>query len=384
MKVKVNELWKYLILIWMVCNVITIFIPQIYLWILPYYTSITAVVFFCILVLKSRHLNKKVINGLLLVYVGLILFILLQGKNPLNYLTILSSPVAFVCLDKITLSRKEKKRLFYFIEFTWLILVLLSFGYFDRFTINRSSMVNSNTMGMYLLDMAMLLLYFFDIYEKKLIKSIVVSFVTILSLYLGYQARGNLIAFLFFLLCCIFRKHIMKNYKRILILAAVLIIAGGLIPFIYIQLIQNNFFGVRTYSLKDMYTREGVWSDLVGTFVVNKSYLITGLPSNELEIMGSAIHNNSFELLASTGILGLVLYFIFVFSYMKTIIADSKHSNKIDLLIFAFLSLLVQGFTEVSLFWSVTYVLHYMYLGLASGNEYVNIPEREYGLKLTS
>lgn len=370
MRIKTKELWKYFIIIWMICNVISIFIPRIYLKILPYYTGITAVLSLLIFILRSRYLDKKIVNGIILLYVGLIIFILLQGKNPLNYLTILSSPIAIFCFDKISLSEKSKRGLFYFTSVVWFVLILLSFGYFDRYAINKSSMVNSNTMGMYLLDMGMFLLFFLDTSEKKSpIKSTLISLVTICSLYVGYQARGNLIAFLFFLACCLYRKHIVKSNKRVLILAILIIVVGAIIPFLYMELVQRGFFGVRVYSMKDMYTRERVWSGVVESFISNKNYLILGLPANELEIMGESLHNNSLEVLAYVGIIGMILYFAFVLKYVKVIISNPKYSRKNDLLLFAFLSLLVLGFTEVSLFWSVTYVVHYMYLGIASGND---------------
>lgn len=230
--------------------------------------------------------------------------------------------------------------------------------------------INPNTMGMISLDMTMLFIYFITTKEKKDKKRWIIG-LCILELFVlnNYKARGCILAFIAFCLMILMKKLVFANKKRFMIIFVGIIIIGLLVPFIYMSLAQLQVLGVQTYTSKDMYTRVRVWGGVVDHFLQNKNAFIFGFPNQLIVRYGERLHNTYFQLLVYVGAFGFIPYYIFVYNYVRNIIYSENRDNSSYILIAAYCSLLVLGYTEVSMFWAVTYMTHYMFLGIASAEK---------------
>lgn len=364
-----DTLWYKLIIALFTINCILFCLPSLYLKILPYYTIITLISLIFILALRSRLLETKMLFELFTIVLLISFFVIIQGRSLVSVFTIYSSFVAFYCFDRMPILKKDLRYIKSVSIVIWIILCLRSINYFFVFSSNRESHINSNTLAMVLMYLSMLIIYYFD--DEKIghykIKEFFVVILTAMSVYYGYQARGCLLSYAFFVAAVLIRRWLFDHKKIVIMLGVLIIIVGTIFPFMYMLLINNGFFGTNSMTLKNMFTRVSVWQGVVKYFIDYKESLFLGLPYNQLLRFGESLHNNYLELIAYIGIPGMILYYLFVFRYLWKIINISDYTHRQDILIISFLSLLVLGFTEVSTFWSVTYMIIYLFLGIASG-----------------
>ena len=334
--------------------------------VLPFATVVVSGFMLCICLLKCTSFNKKFFLGLVLVFVFISIFTIIGEKSPRLIFTIYSSIVAFFCFDGLCFSKTEEKFLKCISWLIWSYLVIRSINYYTIYSSNIGYYINSNTMAIALINLSMLIIYFLYHNSNKNIWIFIVTTLTFMAL-VGYHARGCFLAYSFFIICLIMQNIIFR--KRIVIISAALsvLLCGLIIPFAYIYIVSNGYIDHNVVSSKDMFTRVRVWKDVVSFFCEHRSALFYGLPTSMLELKGSALHSNYLELLSFCGLGGFLVYYGFVINYINRILFNNKHNQSINTLIIAFASLMILGYTEVSMFWAVTYVHNYMFLGIASG-----------------
>lgn len=369
MKIKTSELWYKFILLLFTVNVLLFTVPTLYLRLLDDFTVIVSVCFVLILIMKSRNLGKATIIGISVSSFFIIGFTLSQGKPISIILTILSSLVAYICFDRLQFSDGDKRFIQILCIIMWIFLFIKSFGYYEKFLFDSARYINSNTMGMVSLDLTMLLVYMIIISGNQS-KNKWLLVLGILEFFVlnNYKARGCMVSFIFFCLAVIFRKYIFANKRRFMLVFVAIIIIGVLVPFVYMMLADSKALGAYTYASKDMYTRVGVWKNVVKYFLYNKNAFFAGFPTEIIELYGNRLHNTYFQLLVYVGGIGFFAYYFFVFRYIRGIIYSAGEKQGRYILVLAYCALLILGYTEVSMFWAVTYMMHYMFLGIASGN----------------
>lgn len=368
MKLKSSEVWYKFILLLFTVNVLLFTVPSIYLKLLDNFSIIVSVCFALVLIMKAQYLGRKTLIGICIVSVLLIGFTLAQGRELNLVFTILSSLAAYFCFDKLKLDNNDKAFLKVIVVAMWVFFLVRSPGYYEKYMSNTMEYINPNTMGMISLDMTMLLVYFITMKEKKDKRRWIIG-LCILELFVlnNYKARGCIFVFIVFCLMLMMKKFIFANNRRFMIIFIAIIIVGLFVPFIYMTLARLQVFGVQTYTSKDMYTRVQVWGGVVDYFLKNRNVFIMGFPNELIVQYGERLHNTYFQLLVFVGAFGFVAYYAFVFNYIRNIIDFSKENNSNYILIASYCSLLILGYTEVSMFWAVTYMTHYIFLGIASG-----------------
>lgn len=360
--------WQEVILTWFALNSIIYCFPQIYLFVLPFAPLIVSCFLLSICLLKGANVPKRFCGEIVFVFVFISILTLIGGKNLRLIFTIYSSLVAFYCFDGLYFSKNQRKFLEFVSLAVWLFLVVRSINYHVYYSSNVGY-INSNTMAMTLINLSMLIIclsYRYRHISWSVFVCIVVIF-TFIAL-IGYRARGCTIAYLFFTVCLIIKDTLFKKHKRVIYGALFVLLCGFIVPFVYIYVVNHGYFDRSIVSNKDMFTRVRVWKDVVYFFCMNKSAFLYGLSTDMLELRGSALHSNYLELLAYCGLGGFVAYSGMVIRYVNRILLNNNgYRSSVHILIIAFAALMVLGYTEVSMFWAMTYVHNYMFLGIASG-----------------
>lgn len=237
-----------------------------------------------------------------------------------------------------------------------------SFSYASDWNYHRFNDINPNTMSMYLLFAYMYFTSFMDENTKhKRLKLLSLTAISLWSLY-NYESRASMVVLALYFITVLFIKKI--SLKSIYIFAVIFILLGILFPVIYLQLYRKGvtleIFG------KSLYTgREIIWSNMFDAFNENRLAWLVGLGSrvtfwNDKELN---VHNNAFAIIVDFGLIGFLIFYIFILKKLKAIKSDSVRIKKL-LLAFVFFAFLL-GLTEVTTLWTTTYVLAFFGFGIA-------------------
>lgn len=365
-----SDLWKYIVKIWFVANVLLFFFPWLYTKLYPYFSFLVLFMFITIMLLKGFSINKRLFLSVYFLCLFTVVLSIILEKEFKLYLTALSAPMAVFCFDGLKIKKNEQKLLKNFLLIIWLITICISYKYFYKFLDTPDKMLNPNTLALVLLDISMLLIYLINILEKKLkrkILSLAIALGTIAALFGGFQSRGCTMAFGFFCLFGSIHKLIFKRKFQIICITFGVVMLSVIVPFVYMYLANKEALGTPASSEKDLYTRVYVWKDIVDELSGDHKELLLGLPADTQDSIGKAVHNNSLQIISYIGVIGFLVYSLFLLAYMYGIISSCFYDEKSNLLIIAFISLLLLGITEVSMLWAITYSLNYSFLSIASG-----------------
>ena len=193
------------------------------------------------------------------------------------------------------------------------------------------------------------------------------------------ESRTSAIVFIIFnILYLISPKKL--NRKSVLIITAV-ILAGGLIfPVFYLSL-QNNYKiinWVKTVTGKSLFTgREYTWNYLFQHLIGNNKAIIFGIgqkPAIQLADFLTNVHNSYLAYLMFFGVIGLVLYFIFIM-FLVNDICDGLETNNRDFFlscIFATWVVLIILYTETIVVWPVFVIIPYFIMCIGGNRELQN------------
>lgn len=157
------------------------------------------------------------------------------------------------------------------------------------------------------------------------------------------------------------------NRKGVLIITAIILASGLIFPVFYLSL-QTNYKvinWVKAVTGKNLFTgREYTWNFLFQHLIGNRKAIIFGIglrPAIQLADFLTNVHNSYLAYLMFFGVIGLILYFIFVMFLVNDICDGLETSNREFFLscIFATWVVLIILYTETIAVWPVFMIIPY-------------------------
>lgn len=282
-------------------------------------------------------------------------------------------------LYNTTLNLKMQKILFITFISLNIYWVLNSPNYYIKANYyNTGQYINSNTIGMVLMYTA--------IYIKVLAKNlnirfsnIIIFFIFVVNIYaiLNCQSRGALFSLLIFILMDFFiPKKIWKNRLLVTTFIVLIIILGTLFPIIYTSLFNNGYSFNIPFTEKSLYTgREIIWSNFFSIMNDNPFNWLFGIGSKVNLLPGKGkslnLHNNYLAIITNFGFIGYILYYIFIVKQISKIYKTKRISNLQISMIIGFVTVLINGFVEISTLWHNFLFFNFIFLGMAFNDEVV-------------
>lgn len=314
----------------------------------------------------SLILNKKIqkwtLGYLTISLAYMLISISINGGGFGSVLTYAISILALEMISSLNVSDDVEKFLHFFMALCIFLLLFDSVKYTTNFEYYEYNDVNPNTIGMWVL-------YAFCIYicttkKRHIILDLLILIVSVTAL-INVESRGTLIALISF--CALSMMPTKFFRKKIVIILICIITALGIVfPFFYLNLYRSGF--ELTFMNKSLFTgREGLWIRALGYLSQNPSGWYVGLGSKvELWDAATNVHNSYFGIIVNFGIIGLILYFLFISYFVIKVSRYCNYNKEIKNWFCMFISTnLVLGFTETSVFWSVIFILANIGLGRA-------------------
>lgn len=310
------------------------------------------------------------INGKSLIYIVimaiyLVFTLFITGGGFGSVITFMVPLFMLTVFSNLHFSSKSQKTLIIFGVIVILLLYLYSIPYGENYRLYSLTKINPNTLGMFMMLFFMVVCVCgrYDSKRNKLFLMLLLLF-SFLGMY-NYESRGTTLALCSFVLLLVLPQK-MFNPKRFVAFVVAVILIGTTIPFVYLNLYESgyelNIFG------KSLYTgRESLWSNMFSLMKDDLLKILFGMGSqtvlweNELNV-----HNNYFNIIVNFGVVGYVIYYVFILS---NIWRASKYINNPTVkkgLIMFICSVLVLGFTETTSLWSV--IFPFAYFGLIVAN----------------
>jgi len=251
--------------------------------------------------------------------------------------------------------------------FSLIICLIYSFPYGKNYGWYLNNKINPNTWGVLTAFSFIIwsILVDFKLFKNKFL-FILLLIITLITIY-NFKARGSLIAVLVYFCLIILPKKIFKT-KMIYALLILIIILGTFFPIIYLKLYESGvnleIFG------KSLYTgRETIWLEMFLKFKEDPFSVIFGLGSKtslSSEYFIST-HNSYFQLILNFGIIGYVIFWIYLFYVLKSLIKNVSNYNILKC-IFAFISfILILGFVESTILVDFLCIPMFFILGVGFG-----------------
>lgn len=252
--------------------------------------------------------------------------------------------------------------------------------YYSEFFYNQwkgdNTYTNSNGVGHYLAYEGSFLFMILSLGTKRWMKWAKWGLV-IICLWGCYNVRARmalatLFLFIFVNLIAKNKKHRKGIVKSFLIFSIILEI---IFPFIYLLLyksgIGNNikFFGL---AEKGLYSgREQIWKSTFDTMNTLPSIMFGIGSKHDFWKDGLLnMHNNAMNLLVVVGVLGLIVYFVYLVIYINKKF-DFINASEIQwqCLIF-FICIMVEGTTDITIFYNPFLTFYFVPLGIALNKNY--------------
>ncbi len=319
----------------------------------------------CCGLLFVKGINRSTLLYLLCVATYSLISIFVTGGGLGSVITFIIPFLLYIYISEFELTIHQIETCKYFCLISLAYEFYFSFRYAENYRLYALSDINPNTVGMYLMFTYMIWSSLSDLDEKKnKIVFIIGAAFSFIGMY-NCESRGTSFALLVYvLLICIPIKFI--SPKRIMFSVIAIIIAGTAFPFIYIALYKNsiNFelFG------KTLYTgREGIWLNMFEAMNDNSIAQIFGLGSKiELwEEHSLNVHNNYFNIIVNFGIVGYILFFLFIITVLFKISRNYQDRKCFKLCMMFVASVLVLGYSETTSLWSVIFIFAYISIGMA-------------------
>lgn len=316
-------------------------------------------------IILNRRIQKWTFVFLVISLIYMFISISINNGGFGSILTYAVSMLALEMVCTLDFSEKQEKTLHWFMALVILLLVFASIKYTVNFKYYEYNDVNPNTIGEWVL-------YAFCIYicttkttkKRRAIVNLVFLAVAITTL-MNVESRGCLIALISFCVLTILPKKLFKS-RFVIILVCIITALGIAFPFFYLGLYSRGFD--LTFLNKSLFTgRQGLWIRALGYFSQTPSGWYVGLGSKiELWDAATNVHNSYFGMIINFGIVGMILYFVFIARFVLKVARYCNYDKEIKNWFCMFVSTnLVLGFTETSIFWSVIFILANLGLGRA-------------------
>lgn len=341
-----------------------------------YYINIVSLL---LVVLIKNKINKNDIKGYLFMVVffiyGLCTLLITKGGFG-SVLTIAYSFLLIFTFRNYQLDNKKLKILliaFFTLNIYWFIN---SNGYYIKALLNKEKYINSNTIAMVLMYTA---IYIKIISEKMKIKfyKFIYLCIYLLSIIgiMNCKSRGSLLTLLLFIFMdSILPKFFWRSRRWTIMVIIAVIIIGTIFPYIYTQMYIKGIEFRLPYISKSLYTgREIIWSNYFEQMGSRGINWLFGLGSNAKLWSDKSLnlHNNYLATITNFGIIGYLFYYLFIIKQISIIYKKGKMSKNQISSIIVCLSILIDGFIEVSTIWHVMFFFNFLFIGLAYSDDQI-------------
>lgn len=277
-----------------------------------------------------------------------------------SVLTYVASILALDLISTLDFKEVNVKALTIFITAVIIGLLVFSLRYRQNFDYYEHNGVNPNTIGMFALYAFCLSVC---LGRRKWINLVLFLFTALIML--NAQSRGALLALLAYVVLALLPKKLFTK-KIVFILTTIIIGIGIAVPFIYINL-YNSGFRLEILNKRLFTGRERIWIRALNYFSTTKYSWLLGIGSKaELWDAATNVHNCFFGIIVNFGIVGLVLYLLYIRFFINEVSKYTFLDNNIKNWFCAYLSTnLVLGFSETSIFWSMVFFIANISLGRA-------------------
>lgn len=289
--------------------------------------------------------------------------------------SIVSGCVLFLASREINFSRKQMVYIIVCLLLLNLYWTIQSPGWYDLFFYNQwkgdGTVTNSNGVGKYICYSAILLFIFLGQSKNRKLKILrwILIGTSVWGIY-NVRARISLLVLCaFVLLNAIF--SIKKNKKNIIkYLFVIAIAAEALFPFIYLGMYQMGIgTDIQMFGLaeKGLYSgRQKIWMKAIeGMNSVSDWLLGVGSKQDYWEGNVLNMHNNFMNLLVVVGIIGTIFYIVFLYNLIiKKYDVGKKYNWQNQIMLF-FIVVLIEGCTDITVFYNQFNIYIYLPLGLA-------------------
>lgn len=309
------------------------------------------------------------------------LFSLVINNGGIGSLLIQVYIIVFITTIKnIVFTRNELRYLLLVNFIIWVAWIVRSQGYYTAFSFDPTILNSNGAAEITLFSFEFITIILRLFYSKhKYLKVFVLGLwvVTFWGLW-GFQSRSVEVAAIFFIICLYIIPSNFWNKFNVVLMSMIIGIGGTIFPFIYLLLQNNTYLSQQIYDLtsKSLYSgRQNIWIDVIQNGFNNslRNWLL-GLGSNANSgvstIWGTNMHNSYLLIILDFGILGLILFGIYVIKNVINVYNTSvkfKNSN-IIIFLFAFWSFMIIGWSETIMVWEMT--LPFVFSFLAFGQNY--------------
>ncbi len=341
---------------------------------------------------SSRNINSEYIKQYLFILIFSLYGIIVATVTEGGYggpITIITGLMVVYATKKMQFSKSDITILFCSFFVMALYWILKSPTYYSEFFYNQwkgdNSYANANSVGYYLQYAGCFMFIMMSLSNKKRIKFL--KWIVVLICSWGcynLRARMALAGMLFFL---VFNIIISMNYKhrrgiiKILLYSSILL--EILFPVAYLMLYRSGigakivFFGL---AEKGLYSgRQLIWQrafDAMNTI----PRMLFGIGSNQDFWKEGLLnmHNNAMNLYVVVGAVGLIVYFIYLIRYIqKKFDFENCSWLQVQCLLF-FICVIVEGMTDVTLFYNNFIAYHFIPLGIALNEKYNKLGKSMY------
>lgn len=343
-----------------------------------------------IVFLSTRNISKHFLWHYL--FIGFyciygIMTILLHGGGLGGILSIVSGVIVCLGMQRVYFSRRMFGCLAVVLFLCLVIWLVRSPIWYDLFFYNQwkgdGTVTNANGVGHYICYNSILLFIIMGYSRSGFIRKIrwCLFPVAFWGIY-NVKARmclAVLCVFFFLNLIVLICKRHRKSVIKLSLVGA--IICEAIFPFLYLYMYRNQLFmGISMFGRteKGLYTgRQDIW---LAAFQNMKGVVdwLFGVGSHQNYWVGHVLnmHNNVMDLLVVVGILGTLVYLVylvrFIFKYF-----DFVHSSvfQVQCLVF-FISILLEGCTDITIFYNDFLPYYFIPLGIALNEKYKHKGEK--------
>lgn len=215
---------------------------------------------------------------------------------------------------------------------------------------------------------------------------IIYIILTVITFYIINQckSRTTLVSFFVFIALLFIMPYKFKKKNILLIISGGIMILGSIYPFVFLRLQQYTALNMWVYSHTGRYYytgREQIWGNFIkelsGT-VLNwlfgvGSHTVLGVSTK----WGTNLHNTYWGIILNFGIIGLVLFIAFLLLNIKNTLKNDEIKKGIGSdFVILFLSILIIGWSETILIWSIMIPICYSIIGVAQNSNLANLKVR--------
>ncbi len=330
--------------------------------------------FFYVLFLALFHRIKVNEFRFLIVFVSYAVFSVFMNNSQIKsfvtffYIALICTTFRNVILDK---------RLMWMILltnfFVWLAWIPASQSYWV--SVFGTDAFNSNSVGVILFftysTMCVLGKKIKIRWYKKLIS--IISVLTAMGIW-GTRARLSMLMFLLFVMLYFWIPNSVWSKRRILIITLIILGIAFLVPSLYLSMGENYLIRQIVYEYTGKYFLSGrdlIWKGIYNSFSSSSGNLWFGFGSNTALGMfherADNLHSTYLQILWEFGLIGAILFCIFIFLWIKSALKASFDSDRQFLLgcIFTFWSVLLAAMGETMMVWGLMMPMCYFLIGLS-------------------